>query len=411
MHKKFKELTILFVEDDSLVRGEISSILHKLLKKVYVVNDEIEAISVYQANKNSIDLILCSMNNSNSGILELLKQIRLYDKKLSFIIMSEKFEVNNLLEAIKYKVTDTISKPIIIKELILSFYNACEDKFITNSRTLVNDEEVQSYIDALNKVAIVSKTDLKGNITYVNDIFCEIAQYTKDELIGKSHNIVRHPDMPKKAFEELWTNLKNGEKWQGKVKNRAKDGSAYFVNATISPLYDSFGEDIVGYIGIRFLTTDDENEKREFKKKVIVNIQNTKKREYDLVSKIESLENIVESTKYLKQELEHEQMRSLKLVNQLNHYEKEILQNEQKNNQLISTFNAKITQISKGKIELKEQNDRLESIVEIQKIKIKESLTEIKNLEEKLSEHIKRIEDLKDVIAFRESELEKFKNK
>lgn len=291
MHNKFKELTILFVENDPVVRTELSIVLKKLIKKVYIVDNEIEAINLYKENKKDIDLVLCSMNDSDAGALELLKQIRIYDKKLSFIFISESFDTNNLIEAIKYNVTDTLSKPIIIKKLIMSLYNACEEKLNKNPNH-TNEEEVQSYIDALNKVAIVSKTDLKGRITYVNDIFCEIAQYSREELIGKSHSIVRHPDMPKKAFEELWANLKNRQKWQGKVKNRAKDGSSYFVNATISPLYDCKGCDVVGYIGIRFLTTVDENEKREFKKKVIVNLQNTKKREVELLSKIENLHKI-----------------------------------------------------------------------------------------------------------------------
>lgn len=404
MHNKFKELTILFVENDPIVRTDLGIVLKKLIKKVYIVNNEIEAISLYKENKKDIDLILCSMNDFDMGALELLKQIRIYDKKLSFILLSESFTTNNLLEAIKYNVTDTLLKPVIIKKLIMSLYNACEEKLNKNLNH-TNEEEVQSYIDALNKVAIVSKTDLKGRITYVNDIFCEIAQYSREELIGKSHSIVRHPDMPKKAFVELWDNLKNRKKWQGKVKNRAKDGSAYFVNATISPLYDCKGCDVVGYIGIRFLTTVDENEKREFKKKVIVNIQNTKKRELELLSKIENLENILESSKYLRKELEYEQMRSMKLVNQLNHYEKEISTICEKNNRLVSNTNTKMSELSKGNSELKEQNDKLETIVKIQKIKLDEALKTVKNLEDMLCEHRKRIDDLKDVISFRESEI------
>lgn len=325
-------------------------------------------------------------------------------------MLLDKFETNNLIESIKYNVTDVLPQPIVIKDLLVSIYNACEDKF-TFKEKLITTDEVQSYIDALNKVAIVSKTDLKGIITYVNDIFCEIAQYTKEELIGKPHNIVRHPDMPKKAFEELWNNLKNGEKWQGKVKNRAKDGSEYFVNATISPLYDVLGKNMIGYIGIRFLTTDDENEKREFKKKVIVNLQNTKKKEWELISKIEYLEKNIDSNKYLKKELEYEQMRSLKLVNQLNHYEKDIQGLEEKNNHFISNSNLKISQVSKGKIELKEKNEKLSNFTLIQKKIIEENNELIKSFEEKVSEQAKKIEDLMDVILHRESEILKLKNK
>ncbi len=84
---------------------------------------------------------------------------------------------------------------------------------------------------------IISRTDLKGNITYVNETFAMISGYDPDELIGKPHNIVRHPDMPKSVFKELWETLNRGENWQGFVKNRREDGGYYWVHAEISGVY------------------------------------------------------------------------------------------------------------------------------------------------------------------------------
>ena len=84
---------------------------------------------------------------------------------------------------------------------------------------------------------IISRTDLKGNITYANETFAMISGYDPDELIGKSHNIVRHPDMPRSVFKELWTTLERGENWQGFVKNRRKDGGYYWVHAEVSGVY------------------------------------------------------------------------------------------------------------------------------------------------------------------------------
>jgi len=83
---------------------------------------------------------------------------------------------------------------------------------------------------------IISRTDLKGVITYVNDVFAEISGYEPDELIGKPHNIIRHPDMPKSAFKEMWNTIKEGDSWEGYVKNMRKDGGYYWVKASISPL-------------------------------------------------------------------------------------------------------------------------------------------------------------------------------
>lgn len=81
---------------------------------------------------------------------------------------------------------------------------------------------------------IISRTDLKGNITYANETFAEISGYSIEELIGKSHNIVRHPDMPKAIFEELWKSLKTKGSWKGIVKNIRKDTGFYWVYAEIS---------------------------------------------------------------------------------------------------------------------------------------------------------------------------------
>jgi PAS domain S-box-containing protein len=85
---------------------------------------------------------------------------------------------------------------------------------------------------------IVSRTDLEGTITYVNETFLRISGYSHDELIGKKHNIVRHPDMPDCIFEDLWKTIKNEEQWTGNIKNLRKDDGFYWVHATISGVYN-----------------------------------------------------------------------------------------------------------------------------------------------------------------------------
>jgi len=85
---------------------------------------------------------------------------------------------------------------------------------------------------------LISQTDEKGIILFANDDFCKIAGYNIEELVGKSHNIVRHKDMPKAAFKDLWTTIKRGENWTGYVKNSTKDGGYYWVFATVYPMYN-----------------------------------------------------------------------------------------------------------------------------------------------------------------------------
>lgn len=109
---------------------------------------------------------------------------------------------------------------------------------------------------------ITSRTDLKGNITYANEIFCEISGYSLEELLGKPHNIVRHPDMPKSVYKELWDTIKSGNQWIGVVKNLRKDKGHYWVKAIVSGVYKD-GE-LVEYKSLR--TPIEYDEKLEHQK-------------------------------------------------------------------------------------------------------------------------------------------------
>ena len=97
--------------------------------------------------------------------------------------------------------------------------------------------------------SIVSKTDLKGVITYANEDFIRISGFSREELIGKSHNIVRHPDVPAEFFEDLWKALKAGRPWTGVVKNRCKNGDYYWVLNNVAPFYEN--DQLVGYMSVR----------------------------------------------------------------------------------------------------------------------------------------------------------------
>ena len=97
---------------------------------------------------------------------------------------------------------------------------------------------------------IISKTDLKSRILYGNQIFLEMSEWSEEELLGKPHNILRHPDMPRCAFKILYDHIENGKEWFGFVKNLRKDGGYYWVFANISPTYDNNGN-MIGYYSVR----------------------------------------------------------------------------------------------------------------------------------------------------------------
>lgn len=96
---------------------------------------------------------------------------------------------------------------------------------------------------------IISSTNIKGIITYANRKFCEISDYSKNELQGRNHNIVRHPDMPKAAFTEIWNTIQTKKEWTGILKNLRKDGRYYWVYSHISPIEEE--GHIIGYTAAR----------------------------------------------------------------------------------------------------------------------------------------------------------------
>jgi len=97
--------------------------------------------------------------------------------------------------------------------------------------------------------AIITQTDLQGIITYANRAFSESSYYSIDEIIGKSHNIIRHPDMPKIVFEKMWSTIQSGQAWNGVLKNLRKDAQFYWVDIEILPIKDD-NDTLTGYIAV-----------------------------------------------------------------------------------------------------------------------------------------------------------------
>ncbi len=141
------------------------------------------------------------------------------------------------------------------KELKLQ-NNKLEDEVLKRTKEL-NDSNLLlfEYKKAVDVSAIVSKADIHGNITYVNKTFCEVSGFSEDELIGKTHNVVRHPDMTKDVFKDLWKTIKAKKVFKGIIKNRNKNGSFYYVASTIVPILNNNNE-IIEYLSLRYDITE-----------------------------------------------------------------------------------------------------------------------------------------------------------
>ena len=156
------------------------------------------------------------------------------------------------------KIKLEVDKKDEIGDALLAF-NTMSEKLAENISFL------DVYKTAIDRSSIVSKTDSRGVITYVNKMFCDVSGYTEKELIGRSHNIIRHPDMPKEVFREMWEVIQAKNIWKGTVKNRKKNGESYIVNATILPILDS-NNTILEYVAVRHNITELEESKEEIKK-------------------------------------------------------------------------------------------------------------------------------------------------
>ncbi len=146
--------------------------------------------------------------------------------------------------------SECLRKPIYAEEFILKV-----DQLIDHSKLIYELMEqkvlIESYKIIVDQSAIISKTNKNGIITYVNEMFCTVSGYEKDELIGKPHSVIRHPDSPHELFEQMWHTIKKEKKiWCGVIKNKTKLGKDYIVQTSIMPLKDSSGN-IFEYIALR----------------------------------------------------------------------------------------------------------------------------------------------------------------
>ena len=113
----------------------------------------------------------------------------------------------------------------------------------------------QTLLASLDKVMVISTTDLQGHITYVNDLFCQLTGYSREELLGQPHSIVRDPSVPKPVYKQMWDTIKAGKTWTGIIPNRGKGGALYVVDTTVQPIRNEQGE-ITSYISIRRVIND-----------------------------------------------------------------------------------------------------------------------------------------------------------
>ncbi len=246
--KYTSKMKLLYVEDNESVRESLLSILEEFFDQIVVAVDGQDGYEKFLENK--IDLILTDINMPKLNGLKMLKKIREIDENVSTLILSAYDESQYLLESIQLNVEAYLFKPITIEEFARALEKVTQ-KIKLQQELANNLSLLHQYQEIAECSGIVSKTDLAGKIIYVNDEFCKISEYTREELIGKNHSIVRHPDNPYYIYQNIWNTIKTKkETWKGTIRNLSKNGKIYYVDSTIKPILDLHGN-IMEYMAFR----------------------------------------------------------------------------------------------------------------------------------------------------------------
>lgn len=409
MNRDFvKELTLLYIEDDEQLRKELSSQFEKNFKEVFVATNEVEALEKFR--NNEIDFIICDINLPRKNTIEFLSEVKIKDSTIPILIVTTSTNQEYVFSCLKIGVTDYFVKPFepiefvekiekildgIEKEKKLDFYN----------------ETIKDYMDTIGKVAVVSIFDLEYKLVYFNDFLIEVSKYDFEELVSFDFFSLLHPDLSKEFIKKITDDLENGQSYKGNLKYISKDNDTFYANTTIVPIKDN-SEKIEKYICVKFITTKEENERKEFKKRILYDFQETKRvykvsqdKINELTLQISKFENY-EKKMYVLDKIQENNQRFAKEISLLESIIKEL---DEKQTVFTKEVNAKIKVISESALNLKKYEIKSEQkIVEIKKdIKVREQI--IEKIEKELDEKSTKIEDLQDVLKHRKEQLQEIK--
>ena len=260
LHLYTKNLKVLYVEDDEFLQQNVLSMLKKLFFRVDIAANGKEGLEKYNQflsdSGSYYDLVISDINMPYLNGIDMSRSILDINAEQYILIISAYNDTTNLQKLINIGINYFMPKPfdfqslfIILEKISKAIIHKYE--FDDNIKKLeVLNIELDSLVNGFDRYVIASRTDTRGIITYATTAYEHISGYTKEELIGSPHNIVRHPDMPKEIFADMWSTIKSGKIWVGEIKNLKKDGNFYWVKAKVEPYYDKNGV-LLGYSAIR----------------------------------------------------------------------------------------------------------------------------------------------------------------
>ena len=257
-----KKLSLLYVEDDENTREELEYFLQNKVKNLYVAKNGQEGFELFE--KYQPDLIITDIQMPVMTGTKMIKLIKQINSTIPIVIITAFNDTDYLFEAIKLNVTNYLTKPLNLFALSEVLANIAKNINLENENKEIYNS-LKQYKDIVDERSIISKTDINGIITYINEPFEKISGYKKEELLGKPHSIITHPAINKNIFKKMWKKINIEKKsWQGRLKNITKQGNEYFVDIIIKPILDLDGN-IIEYISLSNDITDLETTKEYFK--------------------------------------------------------------------------------------------------------------------------------------------------
>lgn len=260
--KNIENISLLYVEDQEASRNELVHFFKNRVKKLYVAKDGEEGFKKYKEYEP--DLVLTDIQMPKINGISMSKMIKDFNENAKIILLTAFNDSEYLFEAIKIGIDGYEIKPIDIKNLL-----KCMSKVAKTINLEKENKEIfnslKQHKDVVDERSIVSKTNKNGIITYVNKPFEKISGYSREELIGHKHSLVRHEDTNNKVFEEMWDTILDKKVWTGVLKDKNKNGDYYIVDTIIKPILNTNNE-IEEFIALRTDITDLERSKEYFKK-------------------------------------------------------------------------------------------------------------------------------------------------
>ena len=233
--KKLQYTTILLIEKNKKISDSISIFSENIFEKIYIAKNASEALKIYKNNKDSIDIVFIDIEDEKDiYAIEAIKDFNYNIPVFAFVYPDE---VDMLIKLFDLEISNFSFKPINTYKLIRKINRLAE--------MILYKNELKAKEKIIDDNLIYSETDTRGIITYVSKPFIEISGYSENELLGKSHNVIRHKDVERSVFKDLWKTIKSGMSWSGEITNLKKNGEHYTVKSVVSPIY--YKNKIVGF--------------------------------------------------------------------------------------------------------------------------------------------------------------------